>query len=98
MSDPSPEANPHAAPQAAGAERRRSARRPCPTRPALSYVPWPGSLGRLGLALSVSEGGISFLAEGPIRPGAVLGLQLLWGPPSASRTRVARVAHCAGAE
>ena len=90
---PSPQAGPRAP---AGAERRRSPRRPCPRLPALSYVPWPGSLGRLGYALSVSPEGVSFLAAGPLRPGSVLGLQLLWGLPSASHTRVARVAHCAG--
>ena len=97
---PSPEGGPRPDPEraAAGAERRRWPRQPCPTRPALSYVPWPGSLGRLGLALSISEEGISFLADGPLRPGSVLGLQLLWGLPSASRTRVARVAHCACGE
>ncbi len=93
---PSPEGAPRAAPP--GAERRRAPRRPCPTRLALSYVPWPGSLGRLGYALSVSPEGISFLAERPLHPGSVLGLQLLWGLPSASRTRVARVAHCADDE
>ena len=97
---PSPEADPRAATDLALAavERRRSPRRPCSVRPALSYVPWPGGLGRLGYALSVSPEGVRFLAEGPLRPGAVLGLQLLWGRPSVSRTRVARVAHCAAGE
>jgi hypothetical protein len=96
---PSPDDRPPSAPPgAAGTERRRAPRRACPARPALSYVPWPGSLGRLGYALSVSAEGISFLAEGPLRPGSVLGLQLLWGLPSASRTRVARVAYCAAGE
>ena len=80
------------------AERRRSPRRPCPVSSPLSYVPWPGSLGRLGHAVSVSSEGVRFLAEGPLRPGSILGLQLLWGLPSASRTRVARVAHCAAGE
>jgi hypothetical protein len=61
-------------------------------------VPWPCSLGRLGRALEVSAEGIRFLAERPLGLGSILGLQLLWGLPSASRTRVARVAHCAGAE
>jgi hypothetical protein len=61
-------------------------------------VPWPGSLGRLGYALTVSPGGISFLSAVPLRPGSVLGLQLLWGLPSASRMRVARVTHCASGE
>jgi hypothetical protein len=89
---PLPEASPGAV------ERRRSPRRPCPVRPAVNYVPWPGSLGRLGYALSVSAEGISFLAAGPLPPGSVLGLQLLSGVPSASRTRVARVARCAAGE
>jgi hypothetical protein len=35
--------------------------------------------------------------RGLLRPGSVLALQVLQGPPSASRTRVARVAHCASA-
>ena len=97
---PSSEADPHRAPNRALAdvERRRSPRRTCAVCPALSYVPWPGALGRLGYARSVSPEGVRFLAEGPLRPGAVLGLQLLWGRPSASRTRVARVAHCAAGE
>jgi hypothetical protein len=79
----------------ASAERRRWPRRQCRAERALSYVPWPGALGRLGHALDVSTQGLSFLAERPLGPGAVLTLQVLWGAPSASRTRVARVAYCA---
>jgi hypothetical protein len=63
----------------------------------LCYVPWPDSLGRLGRAVDVSPEGIGFLAEGPLRPGSVLALQVLQGTPTASRTRAARVAHCAPA-
>jgi hypothetical protein len=34
----------------------------------------------------------------PLRPGSVLALQVLCGARTASRTRVARVAYCAGGE
>jgi hypothetical protein len=78
----------------ASAERRRSPRRLCRPQRVLSYVPWPGALGRLGHALDISTQGLSFVAERPLGPGAVLTLQVLWGAPSASRTRVARVAYC----
>jgi hypothetical protein len=54
-------------------------------------------LGRLGHAVDVGPDGVGFLTEGPLRPGTVLALQVLEGAPSASRTRVARVAHCAPA-
>jgi hypothetical protein len=54
-------------------------------------------LGRLGHAVDVGLDGVGFLAERPLRPGTVLALQVLEGPPGASRTRVARVAHCAPA-
>jgi hypothetical protein len=76
-------------------ERRRWRRRACRPAPVLCYVPWPDSLGRLGRAVDISPEGVGFLAEGPLRPGSVLALQVLCGPPTASRTRVARVAHCA---
>jgi hypothetical protein len=79
-------------------ERRRWRRRVCRPAPVLCYVPWPDSLGRLGRVVDISPEGIGFLADGPLRPGSVLGLQLLWGLPSASQTRVARVAHCACGE
>ena len=92
---PSLQAGPRTAPPAG--ERRRSPRRACRPAPALCYVPWPDSLGRLGRAVDIGPDGIGFLAEGPIRPGTVLALQMLEGPPGASRTRVARVAHCAPA-
>ena len=82
------------APQAV--ERRRWSRRACRRAPALCYVPWPDSLGRLGRAVDIGPGGIAFLAERPLRPSTVLALQVLRGAPSASGTRVARVAHCAG--
>ena len=98
---PSPEGNLRGARDGAppfGVERRRSPRRACRAQRALSFVPWPGSLGRLGYTLDVSAQGISFLAERPLGPGSVLALQVLWGAPSASRTRVARVTHCAREE
>ncbi|HZY89413.1 MAG TPA: PilZ domain-containing protein [Gemmataceae bacterium] len=79
-------------------ERRRSRRRACRSAPALSYVPWPGELGQLGHAVDVGPQGIGFLATRPLRPGAVLALQVLGGAPGTSRTRVARVVHCAGGE
>jgi DNA-directed RNA polymerase specialized sigma24 family protein len=58
-------------------------------------MPWPYYLGHLGHAVDIGPDGVGFLAEGPLRPGSVLALQVLEGPPSASRTRVARVVHCA---
>jgi hypothetical protein len=61
-------------------------------------VPWPDSLGRLGLAVDIGADGIGFLAERPLRPGSVLALQVLRGAPSTSLTRVARVIHCAPRE
>ena len=82
-------------PGPAAFERRRSLRSACRPAPVLCYVPQPDSLGRLGRAADISPEGIAFLAEDPLRPGSVLGLQLLCGPPTASRTRVARVAYCA---
>jgi PilZ domain len=94
---PSTEGGPRTAPPAG--ERRRWPRRACRSAPALSYVPWPDFLGRLGHAVDVSSEGIGFLAARPLRPGSVLALQVLRGVPSASLTRVARVVHCArGAE
>jgi hypothetical protein len=94
---PSPEGDLEGA-RPVGVERRRSPRRTSPAQAALSYVPWPGALGRLGYALEVSAEGICFLAEQPLNTGSILSLQVLWGAPSASRTRVARVAHCASGE
>jgi PilZ domain len=94
---PAAEGGPRTAPPAVG-ERRRSPRRACRPAPAVCYVPWPDSLGRLGRAVDISPEGIGFLADRPLRPWSVLALQVLCGAPSASRTRVARVAHCAGGE
>ena len=92
---PSLQAGPRTAPPAG--ERRRSPRPACRPAPALCFVPWPSELGRLGHAVDVGPDGVGFLTEGPLRPGTVLALQVLEGAPSASRTRVARVAHCAPA-
>ena len=91
---PSPQEAPRTAPPAVG-ERRRSPRRACLASRVLCYMPWPYYLGHLGHAVDIGPDGVGFLAEGPLRPGSVLALQVLEGPPSASRTRVARVAHCA---
>ncbi len=93
---PAAEGRPRTSPPAG--ERRRWPRRACRPGPVLCYVPWPDALGRLARAVDLSPGGIGFLAEGPLRPGSVLALQALSGAPTASRTRVARVARCAGRE
>jgi hypothetical protein len=79
-------------------ERRRWRRRACRPAPVLCYVPWPSEMGHLGLAVDIGPEGIGFRSEGPLRPGAVLALQVLCGARTASRTRVARVAYCAGGE
>ena len=91
MTDPAPAPAADARP---GAERRREARHPCPAQPLLRYVVRPGLESRWGHAVDVSARGIAFLAAEPLRPGAVLAIQLRGGVPGASRTRVARVAHC----
>jgi hypothetical protein len=75
-------------------ERRRAPRRACRSAAELNYVPWPDSLGRLGYVLDIAAEGIGFRAERPLRPGAVLALQVLRGAPGASLTRVARVVYC----
>jgi hypothetical protein len=93
---PAPDGEPRGA-HPAVVERRLSPRRACRPAPALCYVPWPGESGRLGHAVDIGPDGIGFLAERPLRPGSVLALQVLEGPPSASLTRVARVVHCAPA-
>jgi hypothetical protein len=75
-------------------ERRREPRRQCPSEPLLRYVVRPSLEARWGHALDVSARGIGFLAAEPLRPGAVLALQLRGGTPGASLVRVARVARC----
>src|SRR5579859_845699 len=75
-------------------ERRREPRHPCPSEPLLRYVVRPGLEARWAHALDVSSRGIGFLAAEPLRPGAVLALQLQGGAPRTSLIRVARVAHC----
>jgi hypothetical protein len=75
-------------------ERRCRDRYPCLDGGVLRLAVRPALGGRRALLVDLSTGGVGFLLDRPLEPGAVLALELCGPGGGEAQGRVARVAHC----